>query len=115
MNVPKDTQNKIMELQMLEQNMQNFMVQKQKFQISLNEIENALKELESTKETEAYRIIGEIMIKSDKKSLEKDLNDKKNVLELRIKNIDKQEDKIKDKFTNLQKEVIELMENEKPK
>ena len=39
-------QEEIMQLQILEQNLQNILIQKQNFQIQLNETENALKELE---------------------------------------------------------------------
>ncbi len=112
MNFSKETQDKVMELQTLEQNMHNLLSQKQQIQISLNEIDNALNELKKVKDKEAYKIIGDVMIKNNVKDLEKDLNDKKSILELRSKNIEKQEEKIKEKFSSLQKEVMKKLENE---
>ncbi|MDD5651498.1 MAG: hypothetical protein PHF86_13975 [Candidatus Nanoarchaeia archaeon] len=53
------------------------------------------------------------MIKSKKEDLEKDLKEKKDILDLRIKNIEKQENKIKERATELQKEVMNKLENEK--
>lgn len=113
MNIPKETENKIMELQMLEQSMHNFAHQKQKFQIGLSEVENALGELGKSKEQYSYKVIGDIMIKTKKEDLEKDLNDRKNILELRLKNIEKQEDKIKEKAEDLQREVMKIIQNER--
>ena len=85
---PKIDQESLMELQLLEQNLQNFLMQKQAQQIELNEIVAALSEIEKLKTSEqAYKIIGTVMIKSEKKDLKKELSEKKDILELRIKNI----------------------------
>lgn len=111
MNIDKETQQKIQELQLIEQNMQSFMLQKQNFQAQLSEIESAIKETGKSKD--AYKIIGNIMVKADKKDIEKDLKQKKEMLDLRIKNIEKQEEKLKDKATELQKEVMKEMEKKK--
>ena len=101
----KDTQEKISQLQLIEQNMQNFLMQKQQFQSQLVEIESALKELEKT--DNAYKIIGNIMVGTDKAELEKDLNEKKETISLRIKTLEKQEKEIKEKASSIQKEVME--------
>jgi len=47
MDVSKETEKDIAQLQLIEQNLQNFLVQKQTFQTQLLEIDNALKELNS--------------------------------------------------------------------
>ena len=44
----KTTEEKIAQLQMIEQGMQNFLLQKQQFQAQIIEIESALKELEKS-------------------------------------------------------------------
>lgn len=108
----KETQNKIQELQVLEQNLQNFMLQKQTFQAQLSEIENALNELSKTKK-QTYKIIGPIMVSSSKEELEADLNNKKDILNLRIKNLEKQENLLREKATKLQSEVIKNLEKKK--
>ena len=107
MKVNKEAQDKIQELQLLEQNMQSFMMQKQNFQTQLAEIESALKETGKSKD--AYKIIGNIMVKGDKKEIEKELKEKKEMFELRIKSIEKQEEKLKEKASQLQKEVMKEM------
>lgn len=104
--IPKETEQKIIQLQLLEQNLQNFLIQKQTFQAQLLEIENSLEELEKTKE-KVYKIVGTIMIASQKEDLKKDLKSKKEIIELRIKNLEKQEAKIKEKATELQSSVMQ--------
>jgi prefoldin beta subunit len=46
------------------------------------------------------------MIKADKTDLKAELNSKKEIVDLRLKNIDKQEKQLKDKAETLQKEVM---------
>lgn len=106
MKIPKETEQKIAQLQLLEQNLQNFLIQKQAFQTKLIEIENALKELEKTKNT-TYKIVGTIMVASKKEDLKKDLASKKEIIELRIKNLEKQEQKIKEKAKETQAQVMQ--------
>lgn len=103
----KDAQSKIQQLQLLEQNMQNFLMQKQQLQQQLMEIESALEELDKTKK--AYKIIGNIMVASESDELKTDLTQKKDTLNLRLKSIQKQEDKLKEKSQALQSEVLTSM------
>ena len=105
--VSKETEKKISQLQMLEQGMQSLLMQKQQFQLQQVEIESALKELENV--DEAYKIIGNIMVLSKKSDLEKDLASKKEVIELRIKNMEKQESQLREKASKLQSEVLKEM------
>ncbi len=107
MSVSKELEAKIQQLQLFEQNLQNFLIQKQNFQVQLMEIESALEEIGKTEA--AYKIVGSIMVLSDKSELKKDLEQKKETAELRIKSIEKQEDKIKEKASALQQEVIAEM------
>ncbi len=108
MQISKETEEKIGQLQLMEQNLQNILIQKQAFQTQLFEVENALKELEKTKE-ETYKIVGPIMVATNKKELKDDLQSKKEVIELRIKNLEKQEKKIKEEATQIQGEVMKKL------
>jgi prefoldin beta subunit len=106
-----ETQEKINQLQLYEQSIQNILLQKQQFKAQETEIESALKELKDSKEQ--YKIVGNIMVKSDKESLEKELESKKSQMELRLKSLEKQESGIKEKMQALQKEVMEKIGKEK--
>ena len=107
----KTTEDKIQQLQMIEQGMQNFLMQKQQFQTQLVEIESALTELEKT--DTAYKIVGNIMVSSDKEELLNELKSKKEVVELRIKTLEKQESQMKEKAGTMQSEVMEKLKEDK--
>ena len=101
----EETQKKIAQLQSLEQNLQNFLMQKQTFQSQLVEIDNAIDEVEKSSGS-VFKIIGSVMVSSKKDDVKKDLQDKKEVVSLRVSNLEKQEEKIKEKASKLQKEVL---------
>jgi|SRR3989338_340047 len=105
--VSKDAEKKIEQLQLYEQSLQNFLAQRQQFQIQLIEIESALRELEKT--DKAYKLVGNIMVSSKKDDLKKELLSKKETTELRIKSMEKQESQIKEKATKLRTEVMEII------
>ena len=105
--VSKESEEKLGQLQLLEQNLQSFLLQKRNLQTQLVEIESALSEIETT--SSAYKIVGNIMVATDKETLKKDLQQKKEVLDLKIKTLEKQEDKLKEKVTGMQKDVMEGM------
>ncbi len=100
----KDSKEKIAQLQLLEQNIQTFLMQKQQFQMQLNEVTSALENIKGSEKT--YKIIANVMIDAKKDDLEKELDQKKEMLELRIKSLEKQEESIKEKSQKLQKEVL---------
>jgi len=103
----KETERKIGQLQTMEQNINSFLMQKHQFQNQILEIDSALKELKNTEN--AYKIAGSIMIKADRNELEKELQSKREIIELRIKTIEKQENQIKEKSKELQNEVMKEM------
>ena len=93
-------------LQLAQQRMQLFAAQKQQIQMQLAELENALKEIGRT-DKPVFRLIGELLVEKDKAELTKDLSDKKEDFEVRLKSLEKQEGKLKGEATDLQKELSE--------
>ena len=113
MDFSKETEERVRQLQMFEQNMQNILAQKQNVQGQTLEVDNALEELKNA-EGKVYKIVGTVMIDSTKERLEKDLNERKEVLELRLKSLKKQEDSFRERADILHKEVMkEIEEKEK--
>ena len=98
-------QNKIQEMQILEQNLQNLLLQKQAFQMELSETKSALKEIENSGD-DIFKIIGQLMIKADKNKVKEELLNKEKILSLRIKTIEKQETSLTEKLTSLRDEVM---------
>ncbi len=105
MEIDNNTKEKIQEMQMYEQNFQNLMVQKQAFQIEFSEVDNALSEISKTKD-EVFKMIGQIMIKADKEKIEKELKQKKDLLSLRLKSIEKQESELTKEIEELKEDVM---------
>ena len=99
------TKEDITQLQLMEQRLQGLMMQKQQFQTQLLEVENALEETKDLK-GEAFKIIGPIMISSQIEDIKKDLKSKKEMFDLRLKSIEKQENKIKEEAQTLQEKVM---------
>ena len=110
MEVSKETEQKISQLQMFEQSLQSFLGQKQQFQVQLVEIESALGELQNTEK--AYKIVGNIMVEADKNELKSELQSRKEMLELRIKTMEKQESQVRERASKLQSEILKKMKKE---
>jgi len=98
--------NQIQEMQILEQRLQNSIFQKQAFQMELAETDSAILELEKAGD-EVFKIIGQLMVKFVKSKMKDELHDKKKILDLRIKSLEKQEsslneqvEKLREKFSN---------------
>jgi prefoldin beta subunit len=104
--ISQEAAKKIQELQMLEQAIQNILMQRQAFLLELNETNLALEELK-TSGNEVYKIVGQLMLKTSKEESEKDLKSKKEILELKSKNLEKQESGFKDKISRLRDEILE--------
>tara|TARA_Y100000310_G_C20594554_1_gene769825 strand:- start:466 stop:783 length:318 start_codon:yes stop_codon:yes gene_type:complete len=100
---------KIEELQILEQNIQGLLQNKQKFSQELIEIENALTELKTSKTT--FKIVNSIMFEAQPEDLKKELTEKKEIIDVRIKTIEKEEDKIRKTAEELQKEVMKELKH----
>ena len=96
---------KIQEMQILDQNIQNLFLQKQSFQIELSETQSALKEIENS-EDEIFKMVGQLMIKSNKAKVKEELLNKERFLDIRIKSIEKQENSLTEKLEKLREEII---------
>jgi prefoldin beta subunit len=112
MNKEETRSKKIQELQILEQQKQIFLMEKQSVQVELNEINNAADEVKKTNE-EVYKILGGIMIKSDKNTLIQELDEKRKVLEIRINALEKQEKLIEEKINKARADVASSIKEEK--
>lgn len=105
-NLDKETQAKIQEAQMLEQNFQQLLQQKQMFSMELNETDFALKELDSA-EGDVFKIVGgQIVIKTDKTKLTEELKHKNELIAKRLDSIDKQEKDFSEKLDSLREEIM---------
>ena len=109
MKMDEDMQKRVQTLQILEQNFQNILLQKQTFQVELNEASTALGEVEKSSQG-IFRVLGQVMLKADKEELKKELKEKKDVLDLRMKSIEKQEFSLREEIERIRGEIMSGVE-----
>jgi len=101
--LPPQAQQLLVQLQTFQQHLQAVLLQKESLTIQKVEIEKALEELDKAKEGEdVYKAVGPILIKSTKKTMQKELKEKNETNELRLKSLGRQENKIKEKAKETQ-------------
>lgn len=100
-----NTENKIQEMQILEQSLQNLLMQKQAFQMELTETQSALREIEKSGD-EIFKVVGQLMIKTEKSAVKDELANKEKILNLRIKTLEKQEDTFSKKLEEIRKQML---------
>ena len=105
-----ETQESFMQMQAFQQQMQQINMQKETLKFQKVEAENAINELKNLKDdSEVFKAVGPILIKSTKSDLEKELKEKMETVEVRMKTIEKQENKIKEKVQKVQEKLQELL------
>jgi prefoldin beta subunit len=95
----------VQEIQFLEQGLQNILFQKQAFNMELSETNDALKELETAGD-EVFKVIGQIMIKSDKSKMKEEMLSKIKIFELRMKELEKQETSISGRIEQIRDNAL---------
>lgn len=105
MELPENAREDIMNFQQIQQQLQMLMLQKQNIQIQTIEIENALKELEKAGDKEVFEVVGNIMVKKQKKELVTSLKEKQDLFGLRTTTLDKQLEELNKKARELQKKL----------
>lgn len=101
---------KINQLQLLQQNLQNILLQKQQLQHQQIELDSALEALQKTEKS--YKIVGHLMVAAPKETLAKELEEKKEMAGLRLKTFITQEEKLTKSMEELQKEVLKEMKKD---
>jgi prefoldin beta subunit len=99
-NTNPKTEKQIQEMQILEQNLQNILMQKQAFQMELTETKSASEEIENSQD-DVYKIIGSLMIKTEKAKIKEELTNKEKLLSIRLGSLEKQEENFSEKLEEL--------------
>ena len=100
----------IAQLQTVQQQLQMVVSQKLQLENALKEIEEAIKEVEKASEdTPIYKTVGTVLVKTKKDEILKELNEKKETIEVRIRALSRQEEKLKDRLQELQNKVKSML------
>ena len=94
--------------------------QKQQMSMQLEMINASLEEIAKTKEKTVYKVVGNVLFQKDTKEMEKELKEKKEIFELRMKTVEKQEENLIKKLNSIRSKVegsekAESEENEEAK
>ncbi|MGQ9538001.1 MAG: prefoldin subunit beta [Candidatus Bathycorpusculaceae bacterium] len=101
--LPPQVQERLLRLQQIQQTLQSVLAQKQQVELELTEIEQALGELQKVAEDAViYKAIGSLLVKSDKAKVAADLNERKELLNMRVTVLGKQEERLRSQMKELQ-------------
>ncbi len=92
--------------QLYSQQIQSIVTQKTALTIELNEINKALEELGKTEEKFVYKLSGPVLMKTETAKMKGDLEEKESMINLRIKTLEKQEQRVKEKIDELRAKII---------
>lgn len=105
----EETQKLVEEFQAYQQQLQSLLIQKESLKLQNIEIDNALEELNATQQKNAYKITGSIMISKPVEELKKELQEMKETVGIRIKSLEKNEEKLNNKLQELQEKLQSVM------
>lgn len=104
---PQQAQQLLEQAQMYQQQLQNLVAQKEALNMQTTEIQKALTELSTTKD-DVYKVAGPILIKSDLESVKKELGDKLDFINLRVKTLEKSEKRLKEQFEEISQKLSKM-------
>jgi|SRR3989338_6222404 len=101
----EDFREKAIDFERSRNQLMNVSAQKQQLQMQGSALGNAIEELEKTKEKKVFKLTGNILIQSDTLAAKKELQEKKESIDLRVKTMQKQEDSLVNKLNKLKSEI----------
>jgi len=101
--LPPHVQERLLRLQQLQQTLQTVLAQKQQVELELTEIEQALSEVQKMADDAIiYQAIGSLLVKAEKAKVTTDLNERKELLNMRTQVLGKQEERLRGQLKDLQ-------------
>ena len=83
-------------------------------ELQMKEVERALEEVEKLDaDAEVYKSVGGILIKSEKTKVGEELKERKETLDLRIKTLQRQEEKIQSRLKEMQAQIQDELKSVK--
>ena len=109
---PPWLQEQIGKMQQSQQNLQSILMQKQQVEMENAESDRALEELKKAADgDQVFKYAGSILIKSDKKSLIDELEEKKELSKTKTTVLGKQEERLKTSLQEQEQKIQEMLKN----
>ena len=113
--MPPWLQEQLMKMQQSQQNLQVIMQQKQQIEMEKIETEKSLDELRKASDDDiVYKHAGSILIKSTKKNLIEELEERKELTKTRSTVLEKQESRLKESLKEQEAKITEMMKSGTP-
>ncbi|MDB4342265.1 prefoldin subunit beta [Nitrosopumilus sp.] len=110
--MPPWLQEQIGKLQQSQQNLQSIMTQRQHLEMEKAETEKALEELKKIADADSvFKQAGTVLIKSDKKTLVDELEEKIELAKTRSTVLEKQEVRVKETLKEQESKITEMMKS----
>ncbi len=110
--MPPWLQEQLMKLQQSQQNLQSIMTQKQHLEMEKAETVKALEELNKVADGDAvFKHAGTVLIKSTKKDLIDELEEKQEMAKTRVTVLEKQETRVKESLKEQESKITEMMKS----
>ena len=110
--MPPWLQEQIMKLQQSQQNLQSIVTQRQHLEMEKAETEKALEELRKVADDDSvFKQAGTVLIKSNKKTLVDELEEKVELAKTRSTVLEKQEVRVKDSLKEQEAKITEMMKS----
>jgi prefoldin beta subunit len=106
--IPPQVQNQLVRFQELQEQLKAIIMRKQQFDLETKEVDKALTESKNLAEDAViYKSVGVLLFRTDKAKIVAELTERKEELELRIKTIEKQEQRLKLQLEELRKTIMD--------
>ena len=110
LNLPPKAQNLLAQLQQQQALYENVLQQIQLYQAELNELKRVKSELEELPEdAEIYKSIGHVLVKTTKEKAIKDVDNKIELLEIKLSSLKKNEELLRKEIQRLKEELNKLL------
>ena len=111
--IPPLVQEQLAKLQQTQQNLQSILAQKQQLEFDKLETEKALEELQKVSDDDmVFKHAGTILIKSNKKDLIEELDEKKELAKTKASLLTKQEERLKITLKEGETKIQEMIKNQ---
>jgi prefoldin beta subunit len=104
--IPPKVQNQLLQFQQIQQQAQAIATQRFQLELQLKEVERSLGEVRKLDDkAEIYKSVGAILLRSSTPAVREELTEKKETLELRIKTLKRQEEKVQQRLKEMQQKI----------
>ena len=113
--LPPQLRHQIAQFQQAQQQAQALTVQKQQLELALHETERALEEMDKLEPSATvYKSVGGILIKAGRDELKKELTERKETLDLRVKTVERQESRVIERLREMRDKLQEALKSRQP-